>query len=365
MIAFVCGSPVQIMRAVHMKMYYDLCAEDADIYVLHKCPGFESLAARLGETGLFNDSYAVNASLLKKHIVFKLLVGNSKLAKIIKCKKYNKLITFNIEDEVAQAIFCLNGKRIGFEHHCVEDGPNIYQIYEPPVYKWYHPFKWLGWDRQAYHITAWWTSCPEFIELPESFHTVKKKLFPIDCKDEEYVRIVNSIFLYESSVLLDDADVLIMDESHYEDGLMVEDSDVKLYEKILNQYPNRNFLVKMHPRTKHNRYLEHFSVMDKTNIPWELYVLNREHSKKKDLIQISIVCGTMLSDRFMFGVEGKKVILAPLFYNKVQIPSNGIPRVSETETRKYERIKDLYKQPENFIIAYTEEDIYTALDVML
>ena len=47
MIAFVCGSPVQVMRALHMKMRYDICSDDADIYILHKCAGYEKLAAKI------------------------------------------------------------------------------------------------------------------------------------------------------------------------------------------------------------------------------------------------------------------------------------------------------------------------------
>lgn len=365
MIAFVCGSPVQVMRALHMKMRYDICSDDADIYILHKCAGYEKLAVKIEKLNIFKSVYATNVSELGKRIVLKLLIGNNKYAKLIRAKKYIKLFTFNIEDELAQAIFCINKNINGFEHHCVEDGPNIYQIYEPPKYKWYHPFRWFGLDKQAYHITTWWTSCPEFIKLPKSFHTQKYKLMPIDCTDKEYKEAVNFVFEYEPSDALENADILIMDESHYTDGLMIDDADINIYKRIRTHYPDFNILIKMHPRTKHNRYVDDFEIMENSTIPWELYVLNREYNKKKDLIQISIVCGTMLSDLFMFGIEGKKIILAPLFYDKVKVPKNGTPRVSRFETENYEKVKRLYKKPENFRIAYNENDIFEALNDML
>lgn len=195
MIAFVCCSSVQIMRAVHMKMRYDIFSDNADIYVSYKCPGFKKLANSIKNTGIFRNVYAIDSFSLGKRQVLKLIFGNSDWSKIIRTNKYDKLVTFNIEDELAQAIFCINNKNPHFEHHCVEDGPNIYQIYEPPRYRWYHPFKWLGWDKQAYHINTWWTSCPEFITVPESFHTKKRKLKTISCTDYEYINVVNQIFL--------------------------------------------------------------------------------------------------------------------------------------------------------------------------
>lgn len=364
MIAFVCCSPVQIMRAVHMKMRHSIFSAHADIYVSYKCPGFEKFADNLKDIGIFRNVYATDISYLGKRKVFKLLFGNSKWSQIIRNNKYDKLVTFNIEDELAQAIFCMNHKNHEFEHHCVEDGPNIYQIYEPPRYKWYHPFKWLGWDRQAYHIKAWWTSCPEFIKIPKSFHTEKRKLKAIDCTDSEYIRIVNQIFEYSENEALENADLLIMEESHFTDGLMIDNADFRLYKNIREKYPHLNILVKLHPRTVTNRFTDDFDVMEKSELPWELYVLNREHNKKKDLIQISIVCGTMISDRFMFGIEGKKIILAPLFYELVRVPENGTPRVSPQETHNYEQVKKSYLNSENFVIAYCEDELYHAIDHM-
>lgn len=362
MIAFICASPVQVMRAVHMKMNF--CQEEADIYILYKCPGYESIYANLNKINLFKNAYKIDAYRQKKRIVFHLLFGKNQYAKIIKSKNYNKIFGFNIEDELTQALYILNKNNPGFEYHCVEDGPNIYNLYEPIPYKWYHPYKWLAFDKQAYHMTAFWTSCPEFMQIPKNFKTKKMRLPTIDGNDQNYKNIINKVFQYEPSEKLEKADILIMDESHYEDGLMINNADFQLYKKIKNKYSNKNILVKMHPRTKHNRYLKEFNIMEKTDIPWELYVLNLDSEKKKKLIQISIVCGTMVSDRFMFGIEGKKIILAPMFYDKVKNTLNGVPRISQYETNNYEKIKAQYKDPAHFVIAYSEDELFKALDNM-
>lgn len=365
MIAFVCASPVQVMRAVHMKMRMELCNDSADIYIPYKCPGYKEIASNLEKISIFKNVYPVDKPIWKSHVAFHLLFGHSALSKMIRRKSYTKLFGFNIEDEVTFALFNLNRNKKNFEYHCVEDGPNIYRIYEPKRHPWYHPFKILGIKQQAYHITRWWSSCSEFIVLPSSFYTTIEKLPIISVHDEEYIKAIDSVFDYKEIPELENADVLIMDESHYVDGLMIDNADVSFYKEIQKRYPDKQFLVKMHPRTQENRYKTDFEIMRSTSLPWELYVLNRHSKNNKDLIQISIVCGTMLSDRFMFGVEGKKIILAPLFYDKVKVPANGTPRVSEVETRQYECVKTRYHKPEDFIIAYSKEDVYTGLDRML
>lgn len=352
------------MRAIHMKMYYKICLDNADIFILHICPGYKKVATNLKKINVFTNVYELDTSVLGKHIVFKLIFGHNDLSTIIKKEKYNKLFTFNIENDVAQAIFSLNHRNKNFEHHCVEDTPSIYALYEPPKYKWYHPFKWLGIDQHAYHITNWWTSDPATIELPKGMQTIKQKLIPIDPLDKNYIRNVNIVFSYKNNKQLDNADILIMDESHYTDGLLVDDFDIDLYTKISKRYCDKNILVKLHPRTIHNRYSNNFQIMENTDMPWEIYILNRKHEKKDNLIQIGIICGTLLSDKFMFNIEGRKIMLAPLFYGKIKV-SSGESRVNVNIIKKFEIVRRRYKKPENFVIAYSEENIYQALDEML
>lgn len=364
--AFVCSSPVQVMRAIHMKMRHNICSDSADIFITHTCPKHKQIINNLKKINLFLNVYDADTSDIGSHVTGHLIFGHIPLAKIIRRTKYNKLFAFNIEGEVGQAIFNVNKHNPEFEYHCIEDAPVMYSIYEPPKYKWWHPFKWMGIDMQAYHVTTWWTSCPEFISLPVAFHTSsKEKLTPISIKDDAYLKAVNSVFEYKADDVLETADILIMDESFFTDGLMNDNADFKLYKRIQLHYPDKKIAVKMHPRTAYNRYAGNFQIMEKNDIPWELYVLNRAYNnEKKKLIQISIACTTMLSDKFMFGIEGMKIILAPLFYDKIKFLHES-PRVSKLETQKYKMVKKLYKDPENFMIISTEDEIYKALDRLL
>lgn len=365
MIAVICNSPVQLMRTVYMTLnHIEPIDESVDLYIGMGCPGSEKIYQTVEKTGLFHKVYCLDTRNLGKHQVFKLLYGRSEQAAIIQKEKYDKLIAFNIEDITAQAIYNQNKHNTNFEYHCMEDAPAIYTPYEPSRYRLWHPYHWLGIKQQAYHTDKWWSSCPEWIEVPKNFGAKKERLLPIDKTDEKYRSLINGIFDYNEDRDLENADILIMEESHYTDGLMTENADYKIFTHIQERYSDKNILVKLHPRTKDNRFARTFKVMNNSTIPWELYVLNRIYKNKKDLIQISIACGTMVSDKMMFGEEGKKIILAPIFYDLVKPLSSGVKRITPKITESFEKIKYAYSMPENLVIAYNEKDIYASLDKM-
>lgn len=214
-------------------------------------------------------------------------------------------------------------------------------------------------------MTNWWTSCPDFINVPECYQTEKKYLPPIDYKDDELVSLINQVFGYKENESLNNADVLFMDESHYQDGLMIDDADYKLYMRIMERYPDAKFLMKMHPRTQHNRYTGKVEIMESSYIPWEVYVMNRARQGSRELIQISITCGTMFSDKLMFGYEGTKIFTAPLFYDKIRHGKDNAPRVSPEGTAVIEKFKSTYNDPNQFVITYSEDELFNTLDKKL
>lgn len=363
MIAFVCNSPVQLMRAIHMKIRYEVCSSSGDIFITDKCAEYKKLAENLKKTDIFSNVYIFELSGIKKHVFAKLYFANTKLLDIIKKKKYNKLFAFNIEDELTRVLFNRCKKYSEFEYHCVEDCPSIYALYTPKKNSQKHSFRWLGLDQQAFHINHWWFSYPEVMEIPMEIKAPTNKLTPISVFDEEYVDIVNFIFEYQTSNQLEEADILIMDESHFTDNLMIDNADIKLYKKIQKYCKDKKVVVKLHPRTKQDRYIGDFAEMEYSSTPWELYVLNRCRTNKKDLIQIGIVCGTLLSDKFMFDLESKKLILAPMFCDKIKTV-NSVCRVNSQIIDGFEAVKYMYDDPDKYRIIYSESDLINVLDVL-
>lgn len=210
-------------------------------------------------------------------------------------------------------------------------------------------------------MKACWSSCPEYMIWPEEYGNNVKALKPIDINDKNYLSDINYIFDYEDSSELEDVDIIFMEESHFTDGLMKENYDYKIFEIIKEKYKDFKVVVKLHPRTIDNRFASKFTVIKKSKYPWELILLNRLNRNAKPLIQISIACGTMMSDKFMFNINGPKVILSPLFYDKV-IPNNGVRRVSEKLTNQFKMVKEAYANPKDFLIAESMDEVFEMLD---
>ena len=80
-----------------------------------------------------------------------------------------------------------------------------------------------------------------------------------------------------------------------------------------------------------------------------------------DLLQLSIACGTMMSDKFLYDYEGPKMLLARLFLDIIK-PINGYRRVNEKTIDKYEKFKQSYKEPDKFMLPKEESEIYEMLD---
>lgn len=363
MIAFTCSSPVQIMRAIQIKTTSKYFSDDADLFVVNMFKGARDVVSNLSGLDIFNNVELIELSELNKPLFA--LVYNGNELKQFKSTSYEKLVAFNVGGKQIDALYNLNKKNSKFEYHCVEDGPAIYRIPEYPAYPFYHPNRILGLDHAYFHMKYWWTSCPEFIEVPECYHTEKKYLPPIDYRNDELVSLINAAFGYQEDQQLAETDVLIMDESHYQDGLMIDDADYHMYARIAERYKGIKFLMKMHPRTQHNRYEGLFPIMKNSGIPWEVYVMNRAREESKPLIQISVSCSTMLSDKLMFGYEGPKIFMAPLFYDKIRHSNDNAPRVCPENTENIEKFRKTYANPGQFIITYSEQELYGALDRLI
>ena len=290
--------------------------------------------------------------------------GNSEISKLCRTKEYDKLIAFNVENSLSRTIYNRNKNNKGFEYHCIEDAPNIYIPYVPKKNSIFHPYRIMGLEQEAFNITKWWGSWFDDDKMPNEYNSGVNKLPTIKSDDTDYVKTMNYIFSYVPDEDLQQADLLFMEESHFTDGHLPGNQDFQLYNEIRRRYPNKKCLVKLHPRTKVNRFANDFHVMKNSSIPWELYVLNMLNQNKEFIPQIGIICSSMFSDKLMFGAEGKKILLAPLFYDYVLPGKNGERRVREELVKYFEDFRNQYKEPDNFIIAHEKEEIFCALDRM-
>lgn len=360
--AFVCRTPVQLLRAIQVHLRMEEFMDSSDLYLDGVCSNLE-YKYRIDNLKRFRNVYVVPQNRNKCQTA-RLMYGKNEIAKVLRKKTYDKLISFNIEGITAQAIYNLNKNNNKFEYHCMEDAPSISPLYTPSRYNWRSYQYWLRIEKECFHITTWWASRPEYIELPKPINAPLKMLPQIKFSDKELLTIENEVFGFTANSQLINADAIIMEESFFTDGNMIDNYDYKLFAAIKKRYPTKSILLKLHPRTIQNRFADDFEILDAPGIPWELIVFNQGNSSNKDLLLISINCASIVSDLFMFGKEGKKLILAPIFLDKITL-QNGHHRFTQYDIDNLYKVRELYNRKENYVIANSEEEMYESLEVLL
>lgn len=363
MIAFVCNTPVQVIRAIQMKLTIKEFYDDADIYINPCFNGAYELKKNLSRINCFrNVVLAIQPDINRAQALW-YAYGMGSFQKLIRKCSYNKLISFNIEGALTDAIYNLNKNSKNFEFHNVEDAPAIYIIPKSVQYK-HLVYKIFKFEKSAFNMTKWWTSCPELMRAPGIYNTVTEKLPSIDINNKNLVDVINKAFGYKDNGQLEKADLLIMDESFYQDKRIIDNADFKIYSEIREHYNKKNILVKMHPRTIHNRYEKNFKIYDSGGSPWEVNLMNKLCNSNKELPMISIACSTMTSDKLMFGTEGIKILMIPMFYNKVTKECAEFD-ISEERTKYFEKFKSGYNNPEKFQIVYSKEQLFNILEKIM
>ena len=363
MIAFVCDQSVQVMRAIQIHLYMEEFKGDADIYIGSSFYDSKNIAKRLQEENIFRRVIWIdkNKVIPEKAGVIKLMYGKSELSGILRQNKYSVVVSFNLDNTLATVLYNLNKRNAGFSCQYVEDGPGLYNIHDPERYGKTHPYYYLGIDKPFFHTDKWWFSEPDLMEVP-SKKGCKGRLPYFQVGDDNFTNIINRIYKYKYDVDLEKADVLIMEESFYTDGKITElMNDFEIYLTIKKAFPKANFLVKLHPRTKVNRFASDFKIMEDQSIPWEVYVLNLARAGREIPIQIGIRCNTLQSDKLGFGIEGKKISLARMFLNKIKSNSRGDNDVDEAMLGKLYDIKKRYRNIDNFQIVQDKKELLNIL----
>ena len=99
--------------------------------------------------------------------------------------------------------------------------------------------------------------------------------------------------------------VVYFEESFYIDA--IEFDDMKIVNDIVAIVGKVNLIVKLHPRTKHDRFRPlGIRTNRHTNIPWELIVWNHLHNSP---ILISVASGSLIYPQIYLGIEQKAIAL--------------------------------------------------------
>ena len=350
--AFVCATPVHILRAIHMHSAIPEYAGETDIYICDTFAGAARIAENLRGTGCFRRvsfvKYPVIRKLLALQVLFRIPSGFFWKKKE---HSYERIVGFNIDNGVTDALYWLAGADVSYD--CVEDAPGIYPFYVPKQYEWYKGRMLIGLEKAYFHMKKWWFSQPDLVH-PEAGMEEKKVRLP---------ELVNRVFEYVPDEMLYHADLLIMEESMYTDHIMTGNADYVLYKAVRERYPDQNIVVKLHPRTKDNRFADEFQVMKSTGIPWEVYLLNQIHQGYKIPPMMGIACVTMSSDKFLLDMESVKLVLLPMFYDRIKKRENGEMMFGENIEAQFVNLRKSYRQPEKILILKNREELFRILDL--
>ena len=119
-----------------------------------------------------------------------------------------------------------------------------------------------------------------------------------------YISILNGFWNYQKSDILKNK-VVFLEESFYTDGR--ENRDMEILNDLIKVLGKDRILVKMHPRTRINRYEKiGVSVYQNTSVPWELLALNG------DLDRTLLVCigsGAAIHPKLYWNIDQSSIAL--------------------------------------------------------
>lgn len=313
--AFLCRTPIQVFRAVQIQKLGLFDDKQADIYLFDTFAGYEKVASRLQDTGIFEQVYPISGIETKeiKHELLYHFVRGNPYSHILKNKFYNILISFNITG-IANELgyyYCKKNNR-NIKYINVEDAPNIYNMNYRKSWARTYLYPLLGVKDPNEFVDEWWFSRPELMNPPGD---APKYMLPvIDKNNEEFKKLINYIFDYQELPFVNQADILFMEESFYTDGRLKTNEDLKLLNALQAKFPDLKFVVKLHPRTQMNRFKGKFMVVPNNGIPWEVYVMNQDFRSK---LIVSISCSTTISSSLLFGCDIPAVLVYPMFQEAI------------------------------------------------
>ena len=167
--------------------------------------------------------------------------------------------------------YILKKNNIDLKYNVVEDAPTVYGIQYKENKCIKYLFKIFNLKSSIRNINCWWFSSPESMS---PFRNGKKQKLPmVSRQNKKMCQTINYVFEYKEDVDLQNADVILMEECYSNDGL-IKNEDIELFKQVIDIDKKFNSVVKLHPRSKTNRFENTFNVIKSQGIPWEVYILN-------------------------------------------------------------------------------------------
>lgn len=359
MIALMCRTPIQVFRAIQIKyiMYSEV---EADLYLFSTFNGYDKIGRNIEELNIFKNVYYIDEAdySFDRFSIAKACFLNSYFKSILNEKVYDELFSFNIYGTfnfLSYNTVIRNNPKLKFI--MVEDGPNIYPLIEQKQFSINYLYPILGIKNPYKKIAKWYFSDPK--KMNPFGKSPKYKLPIIDRNNYEFKNIINKVFNYKKDEVLNEAKIIFMEECFVNDGMLDKSKDLELFKKLQERYHDKECVVKLHPRSKENRFSKEFKVLESQGIPWEVYVLN---IPMEDKIIVSLSCTTMISSKLLFGEEVRSLLLFPILENYIRSNKNGEIYLNSERKRYIFGQKEIYNNRSRFMITDNIEEAFEIID---
>jgi hypothetical protein len=340
-VLFVCNSVYQVLIAswINYKYYQN---DECDIIISNHMNGHEEIANNLRTVSLFNNVYTANSKSYvynsdriyknKFEHMYYLKFPKKELAHYIDFEgKYDILFIANY-DTFASLLYnalCHNNKHIQLNYF--DDGAATYSLVTKEYYESSNSpknalkkfvFKNILNCKYIYNnVSNRYLVTPELVEWrPDNCNDIQ--IATINTNDDEFKKIINTIFDYSSLKDTYDEKYIFFEESFYaETGYM---EDVELVEEISNIVGKENMLIKIHPRNPENRFEKlGYKTNKNTAIPWEVILMN---INCEDKILITISSTSILTPSSCFGKKIKSYSLIKCINNVPKVLQQGLAK---------------------------------------
>lgn len=352
---FLCKTPIQVLRAIQLTYYNVDGFGHSSICIFDTFDISKKIVSQLKDTDVFQEVYYVKNNDFKKGKCnyLRSFFEKNFLSNIVSNNSISSISIFNVDTYDSFAIY--NQLKRKVRVYYIEDAPMIYSFKTPSKRNQFF-YGIFGLKFPIFYVDGWYFSAPDLMKTINDAPVHRLPYF--NKNDKEFLDLVNAVFEYAEEPVLNQAKVIFMEESLYTDGILKNSADFYLYREIYHRYSDTNFAVKLHPRTRENRFKNELDVLEKSSIPWEVYLLNSQMNNK---IFISMACSTMISPKLLFSEEYRSILVYKLL-DKDAIRTDGSPYFDKEWINALEKLPKLYNDKEKVLVPESKEKLFDILD---
>lgn len=329
----ICMTVYQLYNAINLRNNVFKKDDTVDIILIDKT-NFSGIKERLIKEKIFNNVYSVNFDAIYqknldkicgKNKRFREMFLNLRVDMIFYRKTIHSLFSNTKIEEIYDEMYIANFSRIAnmlFNMYYRKNTQIKIFFYEDAYVTYYKPlstYKYLKktWyvnllnflrikQLQEKYLSGMYLYEPDLNLLESTFNILK--LPKIDKNHFDNVEKLNKIFNYANDDFFDRKYIIF--EQCYE-IYNVTTNEFDLYEKIIDAVGEENVIVKLHPRTRVNRFEKYKKIkIYNEKVPWEIITLNQFFDSK---VLISINSNAIITPIVLYGEKSKSIILQRLF----------------------------------------------------